>query len=69
VLSPAGYLAWPSRPQSQQSVANRELVNDIKRVHRETSGRYVSPRIHHELKAQGRGASRGRIERPGFQAY
>ncbi|WYJ39267.1 IS3 family transposase [Bradyrhizobium sp. 2S1] len=62
-VSPAGYYAWCSRPESQRSVANRELVDDIKRVHRETNGRYGSPRIHVELKAQGRGASRGRIER------
>ncbi|WWP75579.1 IS3 family transposase [Bradyrhizobium sp. 26S5] len=62
-VSPAGYYAWRSRPESQRSVANRELVDDIKRVHRETNGRYGSPRIHVELKAQGRGASRGRIER------
>jgi putative transposase len=59
-VSPAGYYAWRSRPESRRSVANRELVDDIKRVHRETSGRYGSPRIHVELKAQGRGASRGR---------
>ena len=56
-------LCWRSRPESQRSAANRELVDDIKRVHRDTNGRYGSPRIHVELKAQGRGASRGRIER------
>ena len=62
-VSPAGYYAWRSRPESRRSAANRDLVDDIKRVHRDTSGRYGSPRIHIELKAQGRGASRGRIER------
>ena len=62
-VSPAGYYAWRSRPESRRSVANRHLVDDIKRVHRNTSGRYGSPRIHEELKALGRGASRGRIER------
>jgi putative transposase len=62
-VSPAGYYAWRSRPESERSAANRELVEDIRRVHRDTSGRYGSPRIHAELKAQGRGASRGRIER------
>jgi putative transposase len=62
-VSPAGYYAWRSRPESPRSVANRDLVDDIRRVHRDTSGRYGSPRIHVELKAQGRGASRGRIER------
>jgi transposase InsO family protein len=62
-VSPAGYYAWRSREESQRSAANRDLVDDIKRVHRDTSGRYGSPRIHAELKAQGRGVSRGRIER------
>jgi putative transposase len=62
-VSPAGYYAWRARPESRRSVANRELVDDIKRVHRDTCGRYGSPRIHVELKAQGRGVSRGRIER------
>src|SRR6202048_4819124 len=62
-VSPAGYYAWRARPESRRSAANRELVDDIKRVHRDTSGRYGSPRIHAELRAQGRGVSRGRIER------
>ena len=62
-VSPAGYYAWRSRPESRRSAANRELVDDIRRVHRDTRGRYGSPRIHAELKAQGRGVSRGRIER------
>ena len=62
-VSPAGYYAWRLRPESRRSAANRDLVDDIRRVHRDTRGRYGSPRIHVELKAQGRGASRGRIER------
>jgi putative transposase len=62
-VSPAGYYAWRSRPESERSAANRDLVEDIRRVHRDTRGRYGSPRIHAELKAQGRGASRGSIER------
>ena len=62
-VSSAGYYAWRSRPESERSAANRELVEDIKQVHRDTKGRYGSPRIHAELKAQGRGVSRGRIER------
>jgi putative transposase len=62
-VSPAGYYAWRARPESPRAAANRELVDEIKRVHRETNGRYGSPRVHAELRAQGRGASRGRIER------
>src|SRR6201981_1029735 len=62
-VSPAGYYAWRARPESERAAANRELVDDIKRVHRDTNGRYGSPRVHAELRSQGRGASRGRIER------
>jgi hypothetical protein len=62
-VSPAGYYAWRSRPESRRSAANRDLVDDIQQVHREAYGRYGSPRIHAELRAQGRGASRGRVER------
>src|SRR5471030_2253949 len=43
------------KPESERSAANRDLVEDIRRVHRDTSGRYGSPRIHAELKARGRG--------------
>jgi len=62
-VSPAGYYAWRSRPESLRSATSRTIVDDIKQVHRGTSGRYDSPRIHAELTAQGRGVSRGRIER------
>lgn len=62
-VSPAGYYTWRARPESQRAAANRELVVDIKRVRRDTSGRYGSPRIHAELRALGREVSRGRIER------
>src|SRR6202051_1376871 len=62
-VSPAGYYAWRTRPESQRSAANVERVDEIKRLPRETNGRYGSPRVHAELRAQGRGASRGRIER------
>jgi transposase InsO family protein len=62
-VSPAGYYAWRSRPESRRSAANRAIVDDIKQVHHDACGRYGSPRIHAELKAQGRGVSRGRIER------
>jgi putative transposase len=62
-VSSAGYYAWRSRPESGRSAENRELLEDIRQVHRDNRGRYGSPRVHVELKAQGRGVSRGRIER------
>ena len=39
------------------------LLDDIKRVHRDNHECYGSPRVHSQLQAEGRGASRGRIER------
>src|SRR6202045_1232316 len=33
-VSPAGYYAWRSRPESRRSAANRHLIDDIRRVHR-----------------------------------
>jgi putative transposase len=62
-ISPAGYYAWRARPESLRAAANRKLLDDIKQVHRDTNGRYGSPRVHAELRAQGHGTSRGRIER------
>jgi putative transposase len=62
-VSPAGYYAWRSRPQSARSAANSELLSAIRQVHQDNHGRYGSPRIHVTLQNQGRGASRGRIER------
>jgi transposase InsO family protein len=62
-VSPAGYYAWRSRPQSARSAANCKLLSAIKQVHQDNHGRYGSPRIHIALQNQGRGVSRGRIER------
>ena len=62
-VSPAGYYAWRSRPPSVRSRANAALVASIRQVHQDSGGRYGSPRVHAALRAQGRGTSRGRIER------
>ena len=62
-VSPAGYYAWRSRPESPRATANRDLLSNIKQVQRDNRGCYGSPRVHAALRAQGRGASRGRIER------
>jgi putative transposase len=62
-VSPAGYYAWRARSPSARSSANAELVAAIRRVHHDSGGRYGSPRVHAALRTQGRGTSRGRIER------
>src|SRR4051812_14201738 len=62
-VSPSGFYAWRSRPESARQIANRELLADIRRVHADHRGRYGAPRIHAELRAEGQTVSRKRIER------
>ena len=62
-VSPSGFYAWRSRPESPRKIANRELLVDIRRVHAQHRERYGAPRIHAELRAEGHGVSRKRIAR------
>ena len=62
-VSPSGYYAWRSRAESPRKIANRELLDDIQRVHAHHRERYGAPRIHAELRAEGQTVSRKRIER------
>jgi putative transposase len=61
-VSPSGYYAWRSRPESARKIANRELLSDIRRVHAQHRGRYGAVRIHAELRTAGQTVSRKRIE-------
>ena len=62
-VSPSGFYAWRSRPESPRNIANRELLVDIRRVHAQHRERYGAPRIHAELRAEGHGVSRKRVAR------
>jgi putative transposase len=62
-VSPSGYYAWRSRPESPRKNANRALLVDIQRVHARHRERYGAPRIHAALRAEGQTVSRKRIER------
>jgi len=62
-VSPSGYYGWRSRPESARSASNRQLLDDVRRIHARHHGRYGSPRVHATLRAEGRSASRGRVER------
>jgi putative transposase len=62
-VSPAGYYAWRERPVSERTKSNATLLAAIRQVHRDSSGRYGSPRVHADLRTQGRDTSRGRVER------
>ena len=62
-LSVSGYYAWRSRVESPRAAANRLLLEDIRRIHGESSGTYGSPRVHAVLRRLGRRIGRSRIER------
>ena len=62
-VSPAGYYAWRGRPVSARASANTTLLATIRQVHQDSGRRYGSPRVHASLRVQGRGVSRGRVER------
>lgn len=44
-VSASGYHAWRTRPDSARTVANREVLADIRRLHVSHHGRYGSPRL------------------------
>jgi putative transposase len=62
-VSPSGYYAWRSRPESARATANRSLLQDVHRLHSQHRGRYGSPHIQATLRAEGHRVSRGRVER------
>lgn len=52
-VSRSGYYAWRSRPENRWERANRQLLTRIIVTHQASQGRYGSPRVHAELRAQG----------------
>ena len=62
-VSRSGYYDWASRPESGRMVADRALADEIRATHEASRGRYGSPRVHAELRAQGRQVGRKRVAR------
>jgi putative transposase len=69
-VSPSGFYAWRSRPESAREIADHEKLSDIRRVHADHRGRYGAPRIHAERRAAGQSVSRKRVmRRHGIRAH
>jgi len=62
-VSASGYYAWRGRPESMRTAANRQLIEEIRRVYGDSRGRYGSPRVHAALRAEGRQIGRNRVAR------
>ncbi len=60
-VSRAGYYAWRRRPPSARSIENAELRVAIRASHKASRGTYGSPRIHRDLRDEGRRVSRKRV--------
>jgi putative transposase len=63
-VSRSGYYAWRRRGQSVRARQDAELVERIRRIHRESRGTYGTPRVHAELLlGQAIRCSRKRVAR------
>jgi putative transposase len=60
-ISRSGYYASKVRPESERSKRDRQLVQEIKRVHTQSKGVYGSPRIKAELADEGQQVGRHKI--------
>jgi putative transposase len=52
-VSKGGYYAWLDRPESARAKTDRELTQEIRRIHIDSKGTYGSLRITEELKEEG----------------
>lgn len=59
----SGYYAWRTRKPCARQQHNAVVSEQIKTVYKESAQTYGSPRVYHELKAQGVGCSENRIAR------
>ncbi len=62
-VSRSGYYAWRDRPEAPRAKADAELLVEIKAAHKVGRKAYGSPRVHRELRANGRRVGRKRVER------
>jgi putative transposase len=62
-VSTAGYYAWRSRPPCLRSTADDALLKRVRTIHAVSRGTYGAPRVHAELRAEGRAVGKKRIAR------
>jgi putative transposase len=62
-VSRSGFYAWSRRPASARQEEDQKLAAEVAQAHRDSRGVYGSPRVHAQLRAQGRRVSRKRVAR------
>lgn len=62
-VSRAGFYAWGGRPIAAGRRADQHFAVHVAATHRASRGRYGSPRVYRELRAQGHAIGRHRVAR------
>lgn len=62
-VSRSGFYAWRASDGSQRRRNDEELGQRIERIHRDSAGRYGSPRVHEVLRREGVRCSNKRVAR------
>ncbi len=62
-VSRSGFYAWNGRGESTRAKANRQLLEDIRRIHEEARRTYGSPRVHAQLRNEGNRIGVNRVAR------
>ena len=63
-VSPTGYYAWRSRPESHRAVPACTVLSAIRVIHQESRETYGSPSIWDALIKQGHGVGEHRVASP-----
>jgi len=62
-VSRSGYYAWKYRPESLRSTEDKQLLMEIREIHRQSEETYGSPRVHAELQDMGVRCGQNRVAR------
>lgn len=62
-VSASGYYAWRDRGPSKRAVANAQLTQEIRKVHKDSEATYGAPRIHAQLRQDGHCVGKKRVAR------
>src|SRR5699024_9812430 len=62
-VSPSDYYAWERRTPSPRAVENECLLGRIREIHQDSGGVIGTPRMHEDLRNEGRAVSINRVAR------
>ncbi len=62
-VSRSGYYSWLKRKPSKRALENKDLMEQIREIHKKSKSTYGSPRIREELKKNQVNGSRQRVAR------